>query len=264
MTESIVYNADCLEAMREMPDNAFDLAVVDPPYGDGLHAEDGGGKGWFTKYNQKAAAEDNYNRFCNPGSRFEKYKPVKRIGGDGGGWKNSVYGQKIIEWDVAPGPEYFEQLFRVSKNQIIWGGNYFNLPPTRCFLVWRKLSISENFSMAMAEYAWTSFSQNAKLFDFTPQGKQNDPRFHPTQKPIELYAWIFQLFAKPGQKILDTHLGSGSSRIAAYDAGLDFVWYEIDKTYFDKQEARFKNHAQQINLFSMQTEPEAVQQSFIF
>lgn len=264
MTESIVYNADCLEAMREMPDNAFDLAVVDPPYGDGLHAGDGGGKGWFTKYNQKVAAEDNYNRFGNPGSRFEKYKPVKRIGGDGGGWKNSVYGQKIIEWDVAPGPEYFEQLFRVSKNQIIWGGNYFELPPTRCFLVWRKLSISENFSMAMAEYAWTSFTQNAKLFDFTPQGKQNDPRFHPTQKPIELYAWIFQLFAKPGQKILDTHLGSGSSRIAAYDAGLDFVGYEIDKSYFDKQEARFKNHAQQINLFSMQAEPEAVQQSFIF
>lgn len=160
--------------------------------------------------------------------------------------------KKIIAWDIAPEKEYFDELFRVSRNQIIWGGNYFALPPTRCFLVWRKLTISENFSMAMAEYAWTSFNENAKVFECAPQGRPSDPRFHPTQKPIELYAWIYQHYAKPGDKILDTHLGSGSSRIAAYDAGLDFVGCEIDKDYFEKQEERFERHAAQMSLFNME------------
>lgn len=158
-------------------------------------------------------------------------------------------GKKIISWDVAPKQEYFEELFRVSRNQIIWGGNYFSLPPTRCFLIWRKLTISENFTMAMAEYAWTSFNSNAKVFEYAPQ---DTTRFHPTQKPIALYAWIFKLYAEKGMKILDTHLGSGSSRIAAYDAGLDFVGYEIDKVYFDKQEERFARHAAQQNLFLLE------------
>lgn len=94
-------------------------------------------------------------------------------------------------WDVAPSPEYFEELARVSRNQIIWGGNYFGLPPTRCFLVWRK-PISENFTMAMCEYAWTSFNANAKWIEMPAQGKPGDPRFHPTQKPIALYTWILQ------------------------------------------------------------------------
>lgn len=157
--------------------------------------------------------------------------------------------KKIIAWDVAPGKEYFEELFRVSRDQIIWGGNYFELPPTRCFLIWRKLSISESFSMAMAEYAWTSFSGNAKVYECAPQGKTWDERFHPTQKPIALYEWVFRLFAKPGMKILDTHLGSGSSRIAAYEAGLDFVGCEIDKNYFDRQEERFAKFVSQRSIF---------------
>lgn len=157
--------------------------------------------------------------------------------------------KKIIAWDVAPKKEFFDELFRVSRNQIIWGGNYFELPPTRCFLVWRKLTISESFTMAMAEYAWTSFNANAKVFECAPQGKVGDTRFHPTQKPIDLYRWIFANYAKKGDKILDTHLGSGSSRIAAYDAGLDFVGCEIDKFYFDKQEERFAAHTAQTSLF---------------
>lgn len=157
--------------------------------------------------------------------------------------------KKIIAWDVAPGQEYFDELFRVSRNQIIWGGNYFRLPPTRCFLVWRKLTISETFTMAMAEYAWTSFNGNAKVFECAPQGKPGD-RFHPTQKPIELYRWIFSRYAKAGDKILDTHLGSGSSRIAAYDAGLDFWGYEIDETYFRLEEERFEAHSAQLSLFT--------------
>ena len=154
--------------------------------------------------------------------------------------------KKIIAWDVAPGHEYFDELFRISRDQIIWGGNYFALPPTRCFLIWRKLTISENFTMAMAEYAWTSFNGNAKVFEYAPQ---DSTRFHPTQKPKSLYDWIFKLYAKPGMKILDTHLGSGSSRIAAWDANLEFVGYEIDKCYFDKQEERFNAYTAQMNLF---------------
>ena len=249
---NVAYNMDCMEAMRQMPDNAFDLAVVDPPYGDGLHAENGGGKGWFTKYNQRCSQNGNverendpqYNRFGSPGSIFEKYKRDPD-GRDMGG----EIRKKIIAWDTAPEKEYFDELFRVSRDQIIWGGNYFPLPPTRCFLVWRKLTISENFSMAMAEYAWTSFNGNAKVFECAPQDSK---RFHPTQKPKALYDWIYKLYAKQGMKILDTHLGSGSSRIAAYDAGLDFVGYEIDKEYFDKQEERFEKHTAQENLFLME------------
>ena len=165
----------------------------------------------------------------------------------GGSWSKK-YGYDIRHWDIAPQAEYFQELARVSKNQIIWGGNYFDLPPTRCFLIWRKLSISENFSMAMAEYAWTSFNDNAKVFEYAPQGN-TEKRFHPTQKPVALYAWIYKIYAKPGMKILDTHLGSGSSRIAAYDAGLDFTGYEIDPTYFKLQEERFARHTSQTNLF---------------
>lgn len=170
----------------------------------------------------------------------------------GGTWatkyrrNGGIFSKDIRCWDVAPPAEYFRELARVSKNQIIWGGNYFDLPPTRCFLIWRKLTISDSFTMAMAEYAWTSFNANAKCFEYPPQ---DSSRFHPTQKPVALYRWIYKHYAKPGDKILDTHLGSGSSRIAAYDAGLDFVGCEIDKEYFDKQEERFAAHTAQQSLF---------------
>lgn len=157
--------------------------------------------------------------------------------------------KKIIAWDVAPGKEVFAELFRVSRNQIIWGGNYFELPPTRCFLIWRKLSISESFTMAMAEYAWTSFNDNAKVFECAPQGKSSDPRFHPTQKPIDLYRWIYGLFTKPGMRVFDPFLGSGSSRIAAYEAGLNFVGTEIDPVYFQKEEERFERMTDNYSLF---------------
>ena len=228
-------NIDCMEYMKTVPDKYFDLAVVDPPYGGGL-TEGGGCKGWFSKYHQAGEQPDEKSRF---GGRFDRYKQSEVD-------ENGKTRKKPILWDVAPPPEYFRELARVSKNQIIWGGNYFDLPPTRCFLVWRKLTISDNFTMAMAEYAWTSFNANAKVFEAAPQ---NAARFHPTQKPVELYSWIYRHFAKDGDKILDTHLGSGSSRIAAYDAGLDFVGCEIDKTYFDLQEKRFAEHSSQENLF---------------
>ena len=155
--------------------------------------------------------------------------------------------KKIIAWDVAPGKEYFEQLFRISRNQVIWGGNYFDLPPTRCFLIWRKTNVPQDFTMAMAEYACTSFNGNAKVFEFSAVGLPD--RFHPSQKPVQLYEWIYGMFAKQGDKILDTHLGSGSSRIAAYNMNLDFTGYEIDEAYFKKQEERFEKCVMQGKLF---------------
>ena len=182
------------------------------------------------------AHEITAHRASDFGSQHKSYK--KEYGGD-----------DIRHWDIAPGKEYFSELARVSKNQIIWGGNYFDLPPTRCFLIWRKLSIGENFTMAMAEYAWTSFNDNAKVFEHVPQGDKNDERFHPTQKPVALYEWIYKLYAKKGDKILDTHMGSGSSRIAAYHMGLDYVGCEIDKMYFDLQEKRFAKVQDEYALF---------------
>ena len=155
--------------------------------------------------------------------------------------------EKITSWDYAPGEDYFNELFRVSKAQIIWGGNYFQLPPNRCFLVWLKTNIPENFSMAMAEYAWCSFYDNAKVIKMSSAGIAG--RFHPTQKPEELYRWIYSHYTKPGYKVLDTHLGSGNSRRAAYDFNLDFVGIEIDKEYFQKQEEAWEEYTSQQRIF---------------
>lgn len=174
---------------------------------------------------------------------FDRYKQDSEDRGNLGG----KIRKKIVSWDYAPGEDYFQELFRVSKEQIIWGGNYFALPPSRCFLVWRKTNIPEHFSMAMAEYAWCSFSGNAKVFDMSSVGIAG--RFHPTQKPEALYRWIFKNYTKPGFKILDTHLGSGSSRRAAYDFGLDFVGFEIDPEYFAREEQLFEAYTAQQRLF---------------
>lgn len=162
------------------------------------------------------------------------------------------YGQMETVNDRKPTAEYFEQLFRVSKNQIIWGYNHLSdmLPFTKEFVFWYKHNPVVSYSDG--ELAWTSFKKTAKCFDypfFGSVGADVDGRIHPTQKPVALYTWIFSRYAKTGDKILDTHLGSGSSRIAAYDAGLDFVGCEIDKDYFDAQEKRFQEHTSQIDLF---------------
>jgi site-specific DNA-methyltransferase (adenine-specific) len=148
-------------------------------------------------------------------------------------------GVKCISWDVAPEQVFFDELLRVGKTVIIWGGNYFKLPISRCFLIWDKQQ-PEDFSMAMCEFAWTNMTGNAKMFRMKPQGKKNDPRFHPTQKPVELYAWILKMFAKSGDKVFDPMMGSQSSRIAAYKLGYDFCGCELDKEYFDKGNERFE------------------------
>lgn len=204
---NIAYNMDCMEAMRKMPDKAFDLAVVDPPYG-------------IEKAN------------CAT-SRVAKYGEMQTVN------------------DYKPTKEYFDQLFRVSDNQIVFGYNHLSdmLPPTKEFLFWYKHQPVDTYSDG--ELAWTSFKKTAKCFDYPYFGSTgaDNIRIHPTQKPVALYRWIYQRYAKPGFKILDTHLGSGSSRIAAHEAGLDFVGYEISKEYFDAQEKRFADFSAQSSLF---------------
>lgn len=191
---SIVYNVDCLEYMRSLPDKHFDLLIADPPYGLDKKSTHGRGK--------------LKNRIINRDS--------------------------IHEWDKAPSEDVFAEMMRISKNQIIWGGNYFPLPPTRCFVCWDKVQPWENFSQC--EFAWTSFSHPAKMFRFDNRTTQ---KIHPTQKPTELYAYLLRTFAKEGDKIFDPYLGSGSSRIAAYKMGFDFVGCEINKKFFDLQQERF-------------------------
>lgn len=176
----------------------------------------------------------------------ENDKPVERRGGQ---WA-AKYANHIIAWNVAPPPEYFTELFRVSKNQIIWGGNYFTLPPTRCFVVWRKTQIpAVGFSMAPVEYAWTSFNQNAHIIEANSQGTKLEPRFHPTQKPILLYEELLERFAKDGDLILDTHVGSASSLIACYRMGFDVVGFEIDADYYRKAKDRLDEEMAQIRMF---------------
>lgn len=156
-----------------------------------------------------------------------------------------------IKWDVKPSNEYFTELFRVSKNQIIWGANNFTgLPATEYFCIWNKMQTVDNF--ASAEYAWVSMGlkQPAKVFDYSIHLHNHTGKIHPTQKPIPLYDWILSIYAKSGNLILDTHLGSGSSRIACEKAGFDFVGCEVDEEIYNLQEKRFKDHLVQGRLFN--------------
>lgn len=248
-------NIDCMLAMKDTPDKFYELAIVDPPYGSG-----GWGDWEVKKRSRFGAIFDKYKINRTGGTWSTKYQQESKVNRSGGNTFRK-YDNRIDHWDVAPDDEYFTELFRISKEQIIWGGNYFGLPPNRCFLIWKKLTISESFSMAMAEYAWCSFQSNAKIFECAPQ---NSERFHPTQKPVSLYKWLLKNYAKPGDKILDTHLGSGSSRIACYDMGFDFTGYELDKEYFDKQEERFANHISQSRMFQEDEIKENLEQKELF
>jgi site-specific DNA-methyltransferase (adenine-specific) len=194
-----LYNQCCLEAMAGMKDKAFELAIVDPPYGIGVNS-------------------------MNMGSR-QTVRPDNR------------------KWDdTTPPPEYFEELQRVSINQVIWGGNYFILPPSRCFIIWDKGEAMYRRDFAECEQAWTSFDKVARIFKMHPVQLG---RIHPTQKPVSLYKWILKNYAKPGDKILDTHGGSGSIAIACHDMGFDLDLYEIDKEYFEAGKERLERHQRQ-------------------
>lgn len=225
MASSEAYNMDCMELMRQYPDKYFDLAVVDPPYG----------------------------------INFDGNTTLKGKRGKANTFSNKQHHDKK-GWDTQrPTDEYFSELQRVSKNQIVWGGNYFAdlLPPKKGWIFWdKKITNSNNTKFSDGELAWTSFNCILKRFtyDWIGFGYLNNPqgekKIHPTQKPVALYDWILQNYAKEGNVILDTHLGSGSSRIAAYKAGLSFVGCELDKEYFEAQEKRFKNFiAQQVIQF---------------
>jgi site-specific DNA-methyltransferase (adenine-specific) len=202
-----VIHGHCMELMRGYPDKYFELACVDPPYGLGLRTVEGGSK----KNTQTKFIDD-----------LKKKK-----------WDNDV-----------PTQNYWDELFRVSRNQVVWGGNYFGLPAHRTFIVWDKMTYVP--TMSQIEQAWTSFDSPARLIKIN----SNQPdRTHPTQKPIALYDWIFHNYAKEGDKILDTHVGSGSSRIAAHRAGLDYIGAELDPDYWAAQEKRYREFKSQLTLF---------------
>ena len=216
MIQSQTYNTDSLQAMKECPDGYFDLSIVDPPFG--IDAP-------------KMSMGTNRNRKDQKGGISISTQ-----------LKDNADTPSHLEWDTkTPSEEYFQQLFRISKNQIILGGNYFNLPPTRGIVCWDKLQYWDSFSQF--ELIWTSFNVPAKIFRLGGRGGSNDnehKRIHPTQKPIKLYEFLLLQFAKKGDKILDTHLGSGSSRIACYKHGYDFTGYEINESYYNSQEKRFQ------------------------
>jgi len=199
-----------MELMARYPDNHFDLAIVDPPYGIDI----------------------------NKSGRLGHY------GGKGKNWDSQT-----------PKSDYFKELHRVSKNQIIWGGNYFDLPPTRCFLIWDKQQ-PEDVSFASCEYSWTSFHKSAKTFYMRPQNADKI-RIHPTQKPVKLYEWLLINYAKQGDKILDTHGGSLSIALAVHNVNskeymnLTLDVCELDKEYFDEGVKRYKNHTQQKTIFDL-------------
>jgi len=212
-----LYNQDCMEAMASMKDNEFDLAIVDPPYGI---KEDG---------------KKNHSRSVM--AKSKEYTPKN--------WDSS-----------APPKKYFDELQRVSKKQIIWGANHFisRIPKnSSCWIVWNKENGENDF--ADCELAWTSFKSAVRMFSFRWQGmlqgnmKNKEHRIHPTQKPVALYTWLLDKYAQKGWKILDTHLGSGSSAIAAHDLGYEFHGYELDEEYFEAASKRLKEHQKQLQLF---------------
>ena len=212
-----IYNEDCLEAMKQMPDNYFELAIVDPPYGIGVDGGIGGGV---------LAKQSSF---------------VKK------GWDND-----------APSKEYFKELFRISKNQIIFGANHFIERFNRnssCWIVWDKDNGKNNF--ADCELAWTSFKTSVRKFKFKWQGmlqenmKNKEKKIHPTQKPSALYEWLLNNYANKGDKILDTHLGSGSSIIACKKFGYEYMAFELDKDYFEATNKRIAKFNNQGNMFDL-------------
>ena len=205
-----LYNEDCLPAMKKMRDNEYELAIIDPPYGIGM---DG----------QKLSINKNpkHNR------KAKKFK----------GWDKEI-----------PTNEYFNELFRVSENQIIWGGNYFveYLQPTKAWIFWYKGQ--NDLTMSDGELAWTSFNKVTRQIKINRAELIKQNTFHPTEKPVALYKWLLKNYAKQGDKILDTHLGSGSIAIACEDMGFDLTGYEIDKEYFDAAKKRLENYKLQTKI----------------
>ena len=205
-----ITNEDNIKLMSRYEDKYFDLAIVDPPYG--------------------------IERF-KKGFGDTRFKTDKRTAKNG------------IEWDNKPLKDYWDELFRVSKNQIVWGANNFVMPPSEYFCIWNKKQTVDNF--ATAEYAWVSMGlkKPAKMFDYSIHKHNHTDKIHPTEKPVQLYEWLLMNYAKEGDKILDTHLGSGSIAIACHNLGYDLTACELDKDYFDAAMKRLKQHQAQLTMF---------------
>jgi site-specific DNA-methyltransferase (adenine-specific) len=207
-------NMDKDKGMPYYPDKYFDLAIVDPPYGKDCDIQRGD------------------------------------YGGKNNRWNNKKWNGKIEIWNKSPDKKYFDELFRISKDQIIWGGNYFseNLKSSSGWIVWDKGQ--RDFSLADGEMAWTSFNIAMRIFSYSrAQSNRNSKSNHPNEKPIDLYKWILKNYAKEGMKILDTHVGSASSLIAFEEFGIDYVGYELDKEYYDSACKRIENYRSQGKLF---------------
>lgn len=227
MLDSGFYNMDCMDEMVKYPDGFFDLAVVDPPYGIGIGTMNYTKSGAVRTHGHSAAKRRDY-----------------RMKG---------------EWDVKPSQQYFDELMRVSKNQIVWGGNYFSdmLPPSKSFICWdKRCSDAMRNDFADCEYAWCSQGV-ARMFRFVWNGmiqgnmREKEDRFHPTQKPAALYIWILQNYARSGDKILDTHVGSASSLIACHRLGFQYWGFEIDGEYYRQAFERLEREKQKLTIFDM-------------
>ena len=215
-------NMDCMELMAQFPDKHFELAIVDPPYGIDI----------FKRH-----------RSVPEGAKYTAHKK-------GGNW----LAHKPKKWDnCIPDADYFAELFRVSKNQIIWGANYLveHLPPSKGWIVWHKLP--DGMAQSKCELAFSSFDKSLQYvrlmtnehIGFMGWASGDMPRIHPTQKPVALYKWLLKNYAKEGDKILDTHLGSGSIAIACWDGGFDLTGSELDTDYFAAMQKRIANHTAQ-------------------
>ena len=231
-----IRNCDCMTLMKEYPDKYFELAIVDPPYG-------------INAPNMQMGSNPNRKEEGQYPGKSTAVKLKGRLNTGSGKLKNRILNTSKIDWDnQKPNKEYWSELFRVSKNQIIWGSNYFDLPPTRGIVCWNKNQPWENFSQF--ELAWTSFDMPAKLFTFSNRGGANtETKIHPTQKPVALYEWLLTRYAKKGDKILDTHGGSMSIAIACHNLGFDLTVCELDKDYYDAAMRRITFHQAQKRLF---------------
>ena len=231
---------DCMEGMKNFPDGYFELAVVDPPYGVGAITYMPGERikavgGYIDKYEVSVSVFASQTEVRGKGRHNVERENLP---------KSTVRG--FGDYNEAPSPAYFKELFRVSRNQLIFGGNYFLLPPSRGIAIYKK-QVAFSFSMAMFEYIWTSFSANAKIFEANQVGRPGE-RIHPTQKPVKLYKMLLEHYAKPGDKIIDTHVGSGSSLIACHDMGFDYIGFELDEDYHEAATKRIEEHKSQMTI----------------
>lgn len=242
MLKLTITNEDNMVMMSRYPDKYFDLAIVDPPYG-------------ITAAKMSMGSHPNRSKNDGFGSGPGISTAVKlrkgRLNSGGGILKERILNTCDVNWDdETPSNEYFKELFRVSKNQIIWGGNYFDLPPTRCVLCWNKMQPWENFSQW--EMAWTSFDKPAGLLSLSNTGgANNEAKIHPTQKPVKLYQWLLKRYASPGFKILDTHLGSGSIAIACNEYGFELTACELNENYYNSAIKRINQLKSQVSIFDV-------------